>query len=116
MNPYHYTLFHFLFQSFIAKQETAESEMKYISEEVLHTRYWSILQNRGAKINTNITKAEQNDTYLPLFSSLSNPKYVIEILMKVFGTDMYLFGYGYKITENGVFATCDSYDFDGMCC
>ena len=53
---------------------------------------------------------------LPLFSRLKNPGEAIEKLLKIYGDDMKLFGYEHEIREDGVYATCENYDVNNMCC
>ena len=89
-------------------------EMEYIVHKKLSGRGNSVRRNgfskRTSSQKTNVGKI------LPLFSGLPNPREAIDMLMSIYGTDMELFGYTYRIDNGNVIALCENYNDHNMCC
>jgi hypothetical protein len=89
--------------------------MEYIVHEKLKGIGGPIQKNRSDKIES------EHDTpprlkLLELFSKLKDPEAAVKALMPEYGNDMTLFGYNVEAHNGKIYATCESYEFDGMCC
>lgn len=65
-------------------------------------------------------RSEDNDRgeLLKMFSRLPNVSDMVQRFMtdQLYGLDMKLFGYDYKIVDGNLIATCETYMADGTCC
>lgn len=84
--------------SYIAKSETLQEDMNYISDHNLDG------------LGKHVASPHSTGMALPLFSALSKaPIYVSMLVQQWYHRDMKLFGYKYEIFNGTVFALCESY-------
>ena len=100
------------FYSYIAKTESMNRDLEYIIEKKL--------SNRGSPKEMNSRRnSEENlegmDWKLPLVSKLKDPEGWIKKVHSVYGEDMEMFGYSYRIINGQVYAGCKHYTSDGIC-
>ena len=89
--------------------------MEYISQIKLAGMGDSLHENQRRN-NSDVEHLPSGGIALPLFSGLTNSGEMISKLMKWYGQDMKMFGYGLKFDNKRVFGICDVYDEHGRCC
>lgn len=108
-----------IYFSYIAKTETAAEDQNYIINAKLASRGKPIKLNSAKSASTTDSQSAdiKRGTMLPLFSELSDPQYYISQLIKIYGADLKLFGYTYKIDDSDrkVYALCEMYTASMYC-
>ena len=98
--------------SYIGKTETLSEDQDHIISTRLAGRGRSVVRNRGQTHRVNRT---HHGVQLELFSALPRLEHYVDQLMGVYGNDMRLFGYTYRLLDNKLYALCESYTQYGKC-
>ena len=92
------------FDSFIAKTETASSDMEYIINTKLSGKGNGMHKNDKTATYSKRQISSDGGIVLPLFSSLPDKLSTAKKLMDIYRLDMVLFGYDYQIRDGKVIA------------
>ena len=93
---------------YVAKTETANSDMEYIATAILKGNTTTKEKN-GSILNYQNDQNNTTGELLPLFSNLPNAQSVIQKFTEMYYIDMRLFGYNVSFHNGKYYAICSEH-------